>query len=187
MTRLFRNVLVPYDFSDAAHAALTVASDLATRERGTLTVLHAIAPVYPVSGFAGAGEMPVWIPPDDLQAETRTRLAAEVARVLGRRAARVTCKVVVGDPYHCIVAAARRVDSIVMGTVGRTGLAHLVIGSVAEKVVRHAPVPVLTLRPAASRRALRATVGGRSGTAPRAGRARKGPRKAPRRAVRRRP
>ncbi len=165
MTRLFRNVLVPYDFSDAAKAALAVAEELATRERGTLTVLHAIAPVYPMSGFAGAGEMPVWIPPDDLQAETRTRLADDVARALGRRASRATCKVVVGDPYRCIVNAARRADSIVMGTVGRTGLAHLVIGSVAEKVVRHSPVPVLTLRPVASKKALRATPRSRAGAA----------------------
>ena len=167
MTRLFRNILVPYDFSDAAKAALTVAEELAARERGTLTVLHAIAPVYPVSGFAGAGEMPVWIPPDDLQAETRTRLAEDVARALGRRAARATCKVVIGDPYRCIVDAARRADSIVMATVGRTGLAHLVIGSVAEKVVRHSPVPVLTLRPVASKKALRTTPRSRTGAAAR--------------------
>jgi nucleotide-binding universal stress UspA family protein len=52
-----------------------------------------------------------------------------------------------GNPLQCILAAARDVDSIVMATVGRTGLAHFLIGSVAEKVVRHSPVPVLTIRP----------------------------------------
>lgn len=171
MAELFRKILVPYDFSPAAKAALAVADQLAARHRGALTVLHVIAPVYPVSGFAGAGELPVWIPPDDLQAETRARLTEEVGRTLGRRGARAVCKVIVGDPYHCIVAAARRADSIVMGTLGRTGLAHLVIGSVAEKVVRHSPVPVLTLRPAASRKALRparaASPGAKKGTASR--------------------
>ena len=52
---------------------------------------------------------------------------------------------------------ARDVDSIVMATAGRTGLAHMVIGSVAEKVVRHAPVPVLTVRavPGAGKRTVR--------------------------------
>jgi nucleotide-binding universal stress UspA family protein len=46
-------------------------------------------------------------------------------------------------------------DVIVMATTGRTGLSHLLIGSVAEKVVRHSPVPVLTLRPEAVRRAVK--------------------------------
>ena len=155
MTRLFRRILVPYDFSAAATAALAVAADLAQGHGGSLTVLHVIVPVYPVSAFAGAGELPVWVPPDDMRGETRTRLEAEVARVVRRRTVRATCRVVTGDPYHSIVAAARQADSIVMGTLGRSGLAHLVIGSVAEKVVRHSPIPVLTLRPAASRTALR--------------------------------
>jgi nucleotide-binding universal stress UspA family protein len=161
---LFRNILVPFDFSDAATAALDVAADLAARHRGSLTVVHVIAPVYPVSGFAGAGELPVWVPPEDLRAETRARLEAVVARKLGRRRTRATCRVLVGDPYRSIVDAARRADSIVMATLGRTGLAHLVIGSVAEKVVRHAPVPVLTLRPAASRTVLRSTGAARKRT-----------------------
>lgn len=155
MRQVFRRILVPYDFSDAARAALEVAADLAARHGGTLTVVHAIAPVYPVSAFAGAGELPVWIPPDDLRGEARARLEKEVARVVGRRVPKVTCRVVVGDPHRCILEAARRADSIVMATLGRTGLAHLVIGSVAEKIVRHSPVPVLTLRPRASRRVLR--------------------------------
>jgi nucleotide-binding universal stress UspA family protein len=53
------------------------------------------------------------------------------------------------------VDAARGADLIVMSTMGRTGLSHLLVGSVAEKVVRHAPVPVLTLRPAGARKARR--------------------------------
>jgi nucleotide-binding universal stress UspA family protein len=153
--QVFRRILVPHDFSDAATAALAVAADLAVQYRGTLTVVHAIAPVYPVSAMAGAGELPVWIPPESLRGEARKHLEAEVARVVGKRVPRTTCRVVVGDPYRCILEAARRADSIVMATLGRTGLAHLVIGSVAEKIVRHSPVPVLTLRPAASRSALR--------------------------------
>ena len=159
MIQLFRRILVPYDFSSAATAALDVAADLA-RHGGTLTVVHAIAPVYPVSTFAGAAEMPVWIPPEDLRADARKRLDAEVARVVGKRVRNVTARVVIGDPHHCIVQAARAADSIVMATLGRSGLAHLVIGSVAEKIVRHSPVPVLTLRPSAIRSALRGRRGG---------------------------
>jgi nucleotide-binding universal stress UspA family protein len=56
--------------------------------------------------------------------------------------------VAVGTPYHKIVemAAAEKVDLIVMATHGRTGLSHMVMGSVAERVVRTAPCPVLTMR-----------------------------------------
>ena len=161
MTDLFRRILVPYDFSDAATAALDVAADLARGQRGTITVLHAIAPVYPVSAFPGAGEIPVWVPPEDVCEETRVRLEAAVAKRIGTRIAGVTCRVVVGDPHHRIIEAARRADSIVMGTVGRTGLAHLLVGSVAEKVVRHSPVPVLTVRPGRRRAKASAATGAR--------------------------
>ncbi len=176
MIQIFRRILVPHDFSAAAAAALDVAADLAARHRGTLTVVHAIAPVYPVSTFAGAAEMPVWIPPEDLRADARKRLDAEVARVVGTRVRNVTARVVIGDPHHCIVQAARAADSIVMATLGRTGLAHLVIGSVAEKVVRHSPVPVLTLRPSAIRSALRRRRGGTRKKTARAATARRRPR-----------
>ena len=54
--------------------------------------------------------------------------------------------VMVGPPAACILEAARKADTIVMGTLGRTGLPHLLLGSVAERVVRHAAVPVLTVR-----------------------------------------
>jgi len=74
------------------------------------------------------------------------------------------------------VQAARAADSIVMATLGRTGLAHLVIGSVAEKVVRHSPVPVLTLRPSAIRSALRRRRGGTRKKTARAATARRRPR-----------
>ena len=68
----------------------------------------------------------------------------------------------VGDPYQRIVAAARGMDAIVMSTAGRTGLSHLLIGSVAEKVVRHSPVPVLTLRHTAARRRAKPVVARRA-------------------------
>jgi universal stress protein A len=151
MTRLFRRILVPHDFSEHATRALRVAVDLARSHRGRLVVLHAITPFNPISGFPAAEEM-AWIPPVDLIAHERKRLEALVARtVSGRGAPRAAVQVVIGDPFQRIVAAARTADVIVMATAGRTGLSHLLIGSVAEKVVRHAPVPVLTLRPSTSR------------------------------------
>ena len=149
MTRLFRRILVPHDFSEDASRALRVAADLAAAHRGRLTVLHAIVPFYPVAGFPPAEEL-AWVPPPNLEDDTRAKLQALVRRILGRRKLRCECRVVIAEPYQAILAAAGRADSIVMATVGRTGLSHLLIGSVAEKVVRHAPVPVLTIRSGAA-------------------------------------
>jgi universal stress protein A len=151
MPSLFRRILVPHDFSDHATRALRLAAELAAKHRGQLTVLHAITPFSPVSAFPAAEEM-AWIPPADLITEERRRLEALVKKMLARRrGVRAAVRVVIGDPFQRIVDAARNADLIVMATAGRTGLSHLLIGSVAEKVVRHSPVPVLTLRPSAVR------------------------------------
>jgi nucleotide-binding universal stress UspA family protein len=151
MTKLFRHILVPHDFSEHATYALKVAAALAREHRGRLTVLYVVAPFQPVTSFPAA-ESTVWIPPTDLVVHERRALERIVARaVSGRGAPRVTCRVVVGDPLQRILDAARGVDLIVMATAGRTGLSHLLIGSVAEKVVRHASGPVLTVRPRAGR------------------------------------
>jgi nucleotide-binding universal stress UspA family protein len=152
MATLFRRILVPHDFSSNATAALKIAAGLAAPRGGRLVVLHALAPVYTGSWVANGGELPAWVPPQELVAETRQRLEALVARTVKGRRGAVTCRVLIGDPYHCIVEAARQSDSIVMATLGRTGLSHLLLGSVAEKVVRHAPVPVLTVRAKVARR-----------------------------------
>jgi universal stress protein A len=149
----FNRVLVPYDFSRAADAALEVGAALTTGREGELIVVHAMAPVYTFTGIAGEGGIPSWIPPKDLVEETRERLEGLVGRVAkAHRVRAVRCRVFVGEPLQVILQAARRADAIVMATLGRTGLSHLVIGSVAEKVVRHSPVPVLTIGPKAVRR-----------------------------------
>ena len=156
MRRLFRTVLVPQDFSRYATDALRVAAQLAATAKGRVIVLHAIAPVQPligVSPMAPAEWMPVEIPGPDVVRAERRRLESLVRRtVSGRGAPRVACRVVVADPFQAILDA-RGATAIVMATLGRTGLPHLLVGSVAEKVVRHAPVPVLTIRARVSRRA----------------------------------
>jgi universal stress protein A len=149
----FRRVLVPYDFSRAADAALAVGAALAAGRDGELIVVHAMPPVYTFTGIPGEGGVPSWIPPRELVDETRERLVAVVARgAKPHRVGTVHARVFVGEPLQVILQAARRADAIVMSTLGRTGLSHLVIGSIAEKVVRHSPVPVLTIGPKAVRR-----------------------------------
>ena len=143
---MFQRILVPHDFSEPANHALDVAADLAAAHRGSITVLHVLTPFYSGPGYPTQAEI-AWTPPAEMAAERHERLVRLVRDRLGARARRVTCKVVTGEALPTILAAARGADAIVMATLGRTGLAHLLIGSVAEKVVRHAPVPVLTLRP----------------------------------------
>ena len=142
---LFRRILVPHDFSNHATRALKVAAELAREHSGRLLVLHVITPFHPVTAFPEEGV--ALVSEADLMKGERSRLEALVARTLGRRRTPVRCTVTIGDPYHRIAAAARGVDVVVMSTAGRTGLAHILVGSVAEKVVRHAPVPVLTIPP----------------------------------------
>src|SRR5262245_36434681 len=138
---LFRRILVPHDFSSQANVALKTAARLAREHRGALTVLHVIVPFYMPAdvpfGFA-ADSLPT---PASFAPEQRKHLEELVRKVLGKDAPRVTCKVDVGDASQCILDAAPRAGSIVMSTSGRSGLSHLLIGSVAEKVVRHANVP----------------------------------------------
>ena len=151
MASSFRRILVPHDFSAPATQALRMAAALASTHGGTLTVLHVIVPFYVPADLPlglGADQLP---PPASFVPEQRRRLERLVTRVLGEDAPPVKVAVEVGDPARCILDAARRADAVVMATAGRTGLAHLLIGSVAEKVVRHSPVPVLTVRPKPSR------------------------------------
>jgi nucleotide-binding universal stress UspA family protein len=151
---LFQHILVPHDFSPQATAALRTAAALARAQDGKLTVLHVVVPFYlPADAPFGM------TPPGDLIPEQRAHLERLVAKTVGPDGPPTTVKVDIGDPAQRIIEAARRADSIVMATSGRSGFAHLLIGSVAEKVVRHATVPVLTVRPAVGRRLAARTKG----------------------------
>jgi nucleotide-binding universal stress UspA family protein len=150
----FRRILVPHDFSRHADRALRIAADL-TGPSGSLVALHVVVPFTPVTDIPPAG-LGAYVSPDELVRSARRQLDAAVARTLRGRKPKVTTKVEIGDPYERIVAATRGMDVVVMTTAGRTGISHLLIGSVAEKVVRHSPIPVLTLRPEAARKSARA-------------------------------
>lgn len=158
---MFRRILVPHDFSAHADYALREAAGLLP-PGGELIVLHAIVPIVPVDELP-VGGLGRYISAEEFRHGARRRLEHIVKRIFGRRPPRLTIRLAIGDPYRCILRESRRADLIVMATVGRTGLAHMVIGSVAEKVVRHSAIPVLTLRPTAARR-------GRTRRSPRRGR-----------------
>jgi nucleotide-binding universal stress UspA family protein len=138
----FKNILVPTDFGPAATRALDVAIALATRDDARITLLHAY--MTPVATY-GYGEGIVW-PIEDLAAVAKAQLdaALEPAKC---RYPRIEGMLVVGEPWNEVldVAKKRNADLIVMGTHGRKGLSRVLFGSVAEKVVRLSPVPVLTV------------------------------------------
>lgn len=137
--------LVPIDFSEYASHALDYAISLASKLGARLTLLHVIQSLP-----MGGADMGVTLPYTYLQ-----DMEAEITRSLETYRERVSAAglegeiaVVHGVPFNEIIATAKtqQVDLIVMGTHGRTGLQHVLLGSVAEKVVRLAPCPVLVAR-----------------------------------------
>ena len=139
-------ILVPIDFSPSAEEAMTWAIDLARRYGASLLVAHVLQPVaWPASPDG------LMLTPTDLLATTRRELDASLERTRASIEAagiRATSALLDGTPAAEIAALARRAsaDLVVMGTHGRTGLQHALLGSVAEKVLRTAPCPVLTVR-----------------------------------------
>jgi nucleotide-binding universal stress UspA family protein len=140
-----RRVLCATDFSRASRPAFAAALRLAKRDRAELFVLHVLMPPSP---FLGA-ELPASYV--DLVARARQeverRLGALVAQAK-KAGVRVKAGRVEGVPADEILRAARRrhADVIVIGTHGRTGLRRLFMGSVAERVLLRATIPVLTVR-----------------------------------------
>jgi nucleotide-binding universal stress UspA family protein len=139
-----RRILVGIDFSAASQRALDVAIELAKRSGASLLLLH----VYQVPGFAFP-ETVVPAPPDLLDRMVDDNRRALEAWADRARAAGVDAAAdqVAGAAATEIVERARRgFDLVVVGTHGRTGLRHVLLGSVAERVVRHCDVPVLSVR-----------------------------------------
>lgn len=131
---MFDRILVPTDFSPSAAEALRIARE--GFPGAEIVLLHVLEP----KKVASALSSPV------NSADDREALRAEVLGRLGQLARPgEQSDVAIGTPYEKILARAADLDAdlIVMGTHGRTGLAHLLVGSVAEAVVRHAPLPVL--------------------------------------------
>lgn len=145
---MFTRILVPTDFSPPSDAALEYARLLAAKFGASLHLLHVVDDPTASSAFVADSYAPAG---PDLQetflSDARQRLASLLSHA-ERDSCDTTTAAAIGVPAATIVdvAAASGVSLIVMGTHGRTGLAHLLMGSVAEQVVRTAPCPVLTVR-----------------------------------------
>lgn len=144
MARPFKKILCPVDFSDNSFAALDYASDFARQNDGQLILLHVIEnPLADQYGPVGQN----FYAEVEHALEKSKQMLADTAHTY---AAGVPYEIVAkrGNPYEEIVdlASAQQADVIVMSTHGRTGPQRLLIGSVAEKVVRTATCPILTVR-----------------------------------------
>jgi|SRR5919109_4114175 nucleotide-binding universal stress UspA family protein len=142
-----RRILHPSDFSPASRAAFAKAIELARDNRAELLVLHVRGAVAPVIGDDYISPQAYESIERASREETRRQLSRLVEQAR-RRGVRVRALMAQGTAHDEILRAARRgkVDMIVMGTHGRTGLARFFIGSVASRVVAQATCPVLTVR-----------------------------------------
>jgi len=138
-----RRILVPVDFSDCSMKALQYAIPFARQFHASLILLHVVQPYLPVPemGTVDAGL---------IEAQLREGSAKQLEALKRKVAAEapVETELRVGSPYSEIVNAVSslRIDLILLSTHGRTGLAHVFMGSVTERVVRHASCPVLVVR-----------------------------------------
>lgn len=145
---MFARILVPTDFSEPSDAALEYARMIAARFRSSLHLLH-VSETH--AYFAGISAEVYVTDASAIQAELTDKAMNRQMQSLtpdDRQRYKATWEIVSGPSARRIVeyAAERNIDLIVMGTHGRSGMSHLLMGSVAEKVVRTAPCPVMTVR-----------------------------------------
>jgi nucleotide-binding universal stress UspA family protein len=134
-----RKILCPIDFSPASDAALRWGADLARQVKGEVDVIHS----WQLSAYAE--------PTSELAKESKRQLTESVAAAIARCQLEklvVRTHLRLGPPEEEIIKCVAELgsDLIVMATSGRTGIQHFLIGSVAERVMRSAPVPVVTVR-----------------------------------------
>ena len=142
----FKKILVPTDYSKHSAEAIRCAADLARRYEAAITLVYVFEPVTYALPEGHVMQSPPQLQEMQSAFEQRLKQAAADAKAAG--APLVDAKVLTGPVAAELADFAQQgqFDLIVMGTHGRTGLRHLVLGSVAEKVVRTAPCAVLTVR-----------------------------------------
>ena len=139
-----KKILCPVDHSEYSYLALKYAISLALKDEAKLYLMHVIdsrlydTELYPLS-------------PNTINEIDTTKIHTNLLKSLPEGTAdvlEVETIVTKGVPFHEIVTVAQEkdIELIVIGTHGRTGLSHIMLGSVAEKVIRKAPCPVLTVR-----------------------------------------
>lgn len=142
----FKKILCPIDFSEPSRFALRHAAQLAVESNGELVLVHVWqSPMHPEYS-EGILHNELLAP---LLAEQQGALAEAKREVEALGVTRVTAKLLYGVPWDAIARETRDepgYDVVVIGTHGRSGIKHVLLGSVAERVARHAGCPVLLVR-----------------------------------------
>ncbi len=138
----FKNILVATDFGNASRRAAELGCELARQFGARLTLLHVWT--VPIPAYAEA----ISIRLDEIEKEAVKAMEEEVDRLRDKCPTPIRTLLVVGLAWRTIVDAIEehKCDLVIVGTHGRHGVERLFLGSVAEKVVRASPVPVLTVR-----------------------------------------
>jgi len=141
-----KKILVPIDFSDYSKKALQYTVKFANSLNAELFLIYVIEPIiYPADLSMGQ----IVIPPSEVNMEEKAKSELEeLAKTEIGDSMQYNIMVKTGRPFQEIIETAAEVDAdlIIIATHGHTGVEHLLFGSTAEKVVRKAPCPVLTLR-----------------------------------------
>ncbi|HEY5999163.1 MAG TPA: universal stress protein [bacterium] len=142
-------ILYPTDFSESSLEALTYAVSFAREYKAKLVLMHVVNEAI----FSEGLSLPRVEAPEALGEEMATEAGRQIRMLIPadeRAGLQVEHVILHGMPFLEIIryAKANDVDLIVIGTHGRSGMEHIIFGSTAEKVVRKAPCPVLSVRPA---------------------------------------
>jgi universal stress protein A len=143
----YTTILVAHDFSRSAGAALDHACGLAELTGAALHLVNVVEPVIAYPPVVG-GIVPSAGYGTEMIVQSRRAAETSLAQIAAEVGPDCEYHIVTGSPATALCEAAEklRADLIVMGTHGRTGLAHVLLGSVAERTLRRAPCPVLTVR-----------------------------------------
>jgi nucleotide-binding universal stress UspA family protein len=147
-TPTIRRIVSTTDFSEESRGGVQYALAMAEQLGATVTLVHVIEPPSPISGMEA---VPIARPDSEIKARVRAGLDNMVDRESTVNV-RLEPQVRTGKPFHEIIAAAREADLIVISTHGYTGVKRVLLGSTAERVVRHAVCPVLTVRASLTRK-----------------------------------
>lgn len=144
---MIKRILVPVDFSDPSLRALDYAIEFSRPLKSHLILLHVVEPVYyPMAADMYGVGLDLSNVYEDIERAARAQLSRLAGKLRVRRVA-VRTLLSLGTAHQVIVESAKKLkaDLIIMATHGRTGLSHVLMGSVAERVVRTAACPVLTV------------------------------------------
>jgi universal stress protein A len=149
---VFSKILVPVEYSEPCREALELAGALAAPASATLVVLHAWEVPSYVTDHVSPGGHSLF---DMVRSRAEEEMKAFLSRAKLPSGVKVETRIESGEPAHVVLNGIRdtQSDLVVLSTHGRTGLSHMVLGSIAEKIVRLSPVPVLTVPSRGSQRA----------------------------------